>query len=140
MNPDVANLQPERVKRKLHEGWSPAQIAVLFTSNSIVNELSNYTRQPLDVLIKEFQASFILDIKEKREIITFILNDQTDQALDQLCIYLSRKPDEDIKQFQFMLQTEIPQFAHYLNTVISRCEEISRQPDIHRRSYERKHE
>ena len=138
MFPDPENLPSARIRVKLLEGRSPAQIAVLFASHTIALELSTYTREPLDVFKSKLQSHLILEIEEKSEIITFLLNNQKQQALDRLCSYLSRKSAEDIKQFQVMLQTRIPPLADYLNNVISRCEAISKQPDIYRRQDARK--
>ena len=138
MYPDAANLQPERVRRKILEGRSAEQVAVWFASDSIAHVLSTYTIEQLNVLMKELEINCILEIEEKSKIITFIRNNEKDKALDKLCTYLSRKSCKDVKQFQVMLQTRFPTFADYLNTVISRCEEITRQEDKPKRSDARK--
>ena len=134
MFPDPEALQPDRVRQKLCKGWSPAQIAIWFASDTIAHVLSTYTAEPLDILMQKLQKNLILEIEEKIEIVSFILNDQKEPALDKLCAYLSRKSAEDIIQFQDILQTRTPELATYLSVVIGICEEASKQEEIQKRS------
>ena len=127
MFPDIVDLESHRVREKVSEGRSPAQIAIWFASDAIAQVLSTYIREPLDVFMKQLKSSFILEIEEKTELISFITNNKKDQALDKLCTFLSRKSAKDIKEFQALLQTRTPQLADYLNSVIVQCEKIDRQ-------------
>ena len=134
MFPDLEELQPNRIRNKLHEGYSPAQIAVWFTSDTIAHVLSTYTEEPLDVLLRVLQRRLILKIEEKSKLLPFIFDNHKDQAIDMLCMYLCGKSDEDIEQFQIMLQTRMPALAEYLNAALRKCEEASRQEYTHRES------
>ena len=123
MFPDIALLRPNRIKQKLRDGLTPAQIAVWFSSESITRVLATYTGETLGEFVRNMQASLILKTEEKSELIVNILNNNIERAIDKLCVYLQQKSDEDITEFADMLRERpaLAALSRHFDSVLQRC-------------------
>ena len=124
MFPALQNLRLERIRQKLQSGHTPAQIAMMFVSNTLTREINNNMPDNLESFVRDLQEKLILSQDEKLDLIVHIANNDNITALDKLCGYIQCKEDNDIIEFISVLeQTQsLIQLGQFLRNVLQRCQ------------------
>ena len=127
MFPHLETLKPGRIKQKLGQGRTPAQIALMFSSNAVAWEINSKIGTSLESFVRDLQEKLILEQEEKVELLVHIANNNHATALDKLCGYIKNKPDEDIIEFIEQLEqtTLLAHIGHFLRSVLVRCLEVA---------------
>ena len=123
MFPDPSTLRPHRIRQKLEEGLTAAQVAVWFASPTITRTLVTEEVNILVDYVSGLHSRLVLRTEEKLDLEAYLLNNNISTAVDKLCVYLQGKSEGDVVELiEFLQETgSLTSLGAYLNILLERC-------------------